>query len=150
MVLGCLGKGGQMHAPKGQKDALCWACKGRDRRWNIGNALPVIGWRSCPGWAGQGQKGRAGRLRGLQGISAYLCGEWMRGVDQMGDGVVAQVAGKSFGTAKTAHAHWHRLWFGAFHPACIAERAGQACAGQFRNKARGLDRAAKDKDVVHG
>ncbi len=150
MVLGRLGKRGQMHAPKGQKNAPCWACEGRGGRWNIGHVLPVIARRRCPGGARQGQKGCAGRLCGVQGIAADLCGERVGGVDQMGDGMLAQVAGKSVSPAKSAHAHGHRLGFGAFYPACIAERAGQACAGQFRDKACGLDRAAKDKDVVHG
>ena len=150
VVLGLVGKRGQMHATKGQKDASGRTGQRFHRSRDIGHVLPFVAQRRVPGRAGQGQEGRAGRLCSQQGIVADLRGEWMRGVDKMADGMRAQIAGKPFSPAKPAHAHRYRLRFGAVYTPRIAERRRQAKAGEFRDKARGLDRAAKDKDIVHG
>lgn len=149
VVLGLCGEGGQVQAAKRQQDAPRRPIKGLERGGNVGNALPSVAGLWSPGRAGQGQKGRAGRSRGFYRMGAHLGCKRMRGVHQMRDGVVAQIGGQTINAAKAADAHRYRLGFGALDPACIAERCGQACCGQLRDKACGLDRAAKDKDIGH-
>lgn len=149
VVLGLRSEGGQVQPAQRQQDAPGRAVEGLERGGNIGDALPSVAGLWRPGRAGQCQKGRAGQLRGFYRMGAHLCCERMRGVHQMRDGVVAQIGSQTINAAKAADAHRHRLGFGPLDPACIAERRGQTCCGQFRDKACGLDCAAKDKDIGH-
>ncbi|PZX39561.1 hypothetical protein LY56_02731 [Roseinatronobacter thiooxidans] len=150
MVLGLLGKSGQMHAAKRQKDALWRPCQSGNRARNVGDIVPSVAPLCRPWGACEGHQGRARRLCCMQGIAADLGGKRVGRIDEMRDRMGAQIAGKPCRTAKTAHAHGHGLGFGALYPPGIAERGGKARSGERCDKARGLDRAAKDKDVMHG
>ncbi len=150
VMLWLRGKTGQMHAPDGQQDTLARAAKGRNRSGDIGDMGPVIALFGGPCRAGEGDKRRARGGSGLHGMFAHLRCKRMGRVDQMGDGLFAQVARQPLWPAKATAADRNRLRSGARHAACVAEGRGQARLGQGLHQSRGLGRAAKDKDVVHG
>ena len=150
MMLGLGSESGKVQAAQCEKNAAGWTCKSRDCGRDVRDALPYVALFRRPRRTGQRQKWYACHLRRLHGIGAHLGSEGMRGIHQMRDCVVAQVVRQPLCPAKATHAHGHRLRFGAFDPACIAERCGQARLGQFRDKVRGLERAAEDEDIGHG
>lgn len=150
VMLGLGGESGQMHAPKRQKDAAGRAGERGDGSLDIGDSLPAIARLQRPGGAGERQKRCAGLLRGPGRIGAHPGRERMGGIHQMGDGVSLQVIRQPADPTKAAHTHGHRLGFGPRNPACIAERRGKALRRELCHEARGLDRAAKDKDIRHG
>jgi len=75
----------------------------------------------------------------------------MRGVDQRGNALGAQVSGETFGAAKPADPHRHRLRrrvCGTTGERQRDLRVG-APAQAFRKPAR-FERAAEDEDAMHG
>ncbi|TQM94850.1 hypothetical protein BD293_3540 [Roseinatronobacter monicus] len=150
VMLGLCRETRQMHPAQGQQNTPRGASKCRDRRRNIGHAVPVIAGDRGPRGARQGQKRHPGDLRGLHGMCTHLRGERMGGVNQMGDVMGAQIGDQPLHPAKTTHPHRNGLWLGPLHPPCIAECGAKPRPCKFGDKARGLNRATKDKDIVHG
>ena len=150
VVLGPRGECGQMHPPEGKKDAAGRAGERGDGGLYVGDSLPAIAWLRRPGRAGERQKRCAGHGCSRNRIGAHPGRERMGGIHQMGDGVSLQIVCQPADPAEAAHTHGHRLGFGARNPACIAERRGKALRRETGHEARGLDRAAKDKDIRHG
>lgn len=150
MMLGLGRESRQVQTAQSQKHAPRRPGKRHDCGRNVRDALPAIALFRRPGRAGQCQQRNTCHLRRLHGIGAHLGSEGMGGIHQMRDGVLNQIGRQPLCPAETTHAHGHRLRFGAFDPARIAEGCGQARFGQFRDKARGLERAAEDEDFGHG
>ena len=150
VVLGLRGKRGQVHAPDGQQDTRACAIQRRDGCGNIGDKGPVITMFGDPGGTGIGQKRRSRGGSGLHGMGTHLRGKGVRGIDQMGDALIAEVTRQPLWPAKSPGADRNRLRPGALHTARITERRGQARIGQRLHQSRGLCRAAKNKDVMHG
>ena len=75
----------------------------------------------------------------------------MRGIDQRGDALRAQIGGEPFGTAESADAHWHGLHGRVCGTAGERERDRHvgAPAQAFGEPAR-FERAAENEDPVHG
>jgi len=150
VMLGLRRETRQMHPAQGQQNTPRGASKRCDRRRNIGHTVPVIAGDRGPRGARQGQKRHTGDLRRLHGMCTHLRGERMGGVNQMGDAMGAQIGGQPLHPAKTTHPHRNGLRLGPLHPPRIAECGGKPRPCKFGDKARRLDRAPKDKDIVHG
>ena len=149
-VLRMAAKGSQMHASQCEHDVFARPVQRGHGGGNIWHPRPLIAVPCGPWRPRQRQQGRLCAPRRLNGICADRCGEGVGCVDKMGDLGVAQIGCKPLRAAKTPYAHRHRLGFGAFDAPCIAERGRQPCGGKRCDKARCLDRAAKNEDIRHG
>lgn len=138
---------GQMHAAHGEHDIARRTLKGRDGRADVGDVGPVIAGLRAPWRPGQRDQRHARRAGGCDGVVAHLAGERVRGVDQMGDLVGAQIGRKPLRPAKPADALRQRLTHGAIHAARETDGAAEARIGHGARQCGRLGRAAKDQEV---
>ncbi len=142
---------GQMLAANGEHDAARGLVERGHSGGDIGDMLPTVAGFWGPRCTGQGQKRYGLSLAGSDSVMAHSGGEWVRGVDNMGDGFAPQVIAQPVHAAEPAHALGQGLAQGAFDPACKRERALGAALGQGAAKLARLGRAAKDEKVLqHG
>lgn len=150
MMLGLRGKGIDMHPAQREHDAAWRPSQGSDGPGNVRHMGPAVARLRAPCRASQRDQRHGGDARGLHRVGAHLRGEGVRGVDQMGDAMVAQMAGQPLHPAKAADPHRHRLRAGMVGAPGIAERRGHIRVGQQTGERAGLARAAQQQDVGHG
>lgn len=147
VVLRLHGKGVHMQAPQRQHHASGRPVERGNRAFNIGHMLPRVTLLRLPRRAGQRDQRRPGFLAGGMCIPAHLGCKRMRGINDMADVMVPNVAHQTFNTAKPAFAGRHRLrpWRG--NPTGIAKDCRQATTCNKLGKRAGLGRAAKNEEV---
>lgn len=150
MMLGLCGKGIDMQSAQRQHDPAWRSGKGSDGPGNVRHMGPAVARLRAPCRASQRDQRHGGDARGLHRVGAHLRGEGVRGIDQMGDAMVAQMAGQPLHPAKAADPDRHRLRAGMVGAPGIAERRGNIRFGQQAGERAGLARAAQQQDVGHG
>ena len=148
MVLRCLSEKRDVLATDGEKDPLGGFFAQIFRHcFDIGEILPVVAVSGHPRGAGKGGEMDTGFAGGGDGISAHTSGEWMGGVDQMGDLVFFDISGQAVCAAKTSPSHGDRLRDRVVDATGIAERRGDSRFGNALGQCAGFGRAAKDQEV---
>lgn len=150
MVLRFGGEGVEGLFADGKKDAGRGVGQGFGRRFGGVDARPAVGGFGCPSGAFEGQQRGRGLGAGGNGVCAYLCGEGVGRVDDMGDAFGADVFCKSPGPAKAADARRQGLRHGGRCASGVGKHRIHPLREQMRGKAGGLGRAAKKKDARHG
>ena len=147
MGMGC--KRIDMHAPKGQHDALFGTLELVDRIRNTVNLDPEISSFGKPRAPFHPQKRKSQFGAGIHGIAAHLHSKRMGGIDNMGYGFFFEILTKSSNTTKTANTFWDRLGFCAFNTSRIGQVGLNASiSNMFGQRAR-FAGSGKDQKV-HG
>lgn len=150
MMLRLYGEIVQRLAPYGQENPCRIVGQGRNSARHIGDALPVVTLGRLPRRAFKGQQRRLGDGCGLNGVAAHLRREGVGRVNQVGDGVLAQVAHQTRHPAEAANALAQGLAQRGFGASGVRENRVNALIGQGFCQFRRLCRAAKQKDAGHG
>ena len=137
----------QMHASHRQKHALRWLIQCRDSASDVRDRDPRVVLRLCPRHAGQGDKRQIGGGTRCHRVAAHLTSERMRGVDHMGDRVVAKVALQTINAAKAADANRQRLLFWLRNTSGQRHHRLQAQVRQTLAQYGGFKRPAEDQKV---
>lgn len=147
VMLRLAGEDRQMQPSDGEKHPARCRPEPQGGGFEIGEACPVITGRGRPGRAHQPDQGRAGQGRRHMGVMAHLRGKRMRGVDQMGDLMLAYPGGKPLSAAETAGSDRDGLGARRLCPASIGQYGPDPA---FRDQAGELARlggAAKNEKV---
>ena len=83
-------------------------------------------------------------------MAAHLRGKRVGRIDQVGDGMLVQLAHHTRHATEPTDAHGDGLRSGLVHPAGIRQDRPLAPFGQTLGQRAGFQCAAKDKDVAHG
>jgi len=152
LMLGRTGKFRQMHATNRQHyigfvHSLQGLCCGFNR-WNT---VPVIPVHTIPRRARQRAELRSRLGAGVYRIHAHLTGKWVGSINHMRHLLRTQVFGQSLGATVAADAFRQRLWFCAFHAACIGQGRRDIRLGNQLRQIRGLGRSCQNQKVcAHG
>jgi len=144
-VLGLARKTLQMHPAKRQKNPFGRAIKGSDSGVDIADLTPLITLARHPGRTGQSGQRYPGPGTGENRIAAHPGGKGMGGVDDVGDGIGAQVFHQAGDAAKAADAHRNRLCPGSANPACVRKNYPDVPGGHQFGQRAGLTCSAKDQ-----
>ncbi len=150
MVLGLVREIGEVHPADGEEDAGRRIGQGAGGGGDVGDVRPGIARPGLPGIAFQRHKRRSRHRRGQDGIRAHLRGEGMGRVDQMGDGLIAQVTRQPLRPAEAADAGGQGLRARRLGSARVGQGGVNACLCQGAGKAGGIGGAAQKKDACHG
>jgi len=149
MVLRCRREDRQVLLADSEKDARRLKGQSSDRRRKIGHLQPGISSLRLPGCSLKSQQGNTRHAAGSNGVAAHLCGEGVRGIDDLADAVIAQVPGQPINTSETANPCRQRLFHGPRGTPCIGEDRVHFGVSQSVGKAAGFGRAAQKKDPCH-
>ena len=148
-MMGMDRKGIDMHAPKGQHDALFGTLKLIDRSCNTVNLDPEISSFGKPRAPFHAQKRKSQCGAGIHCVAAHLHSKRMGGIDNMGYSFFFKILTKSSNAAKTANTFWDRLGFCAFNTSRIGQASLNArISNMFGQRAR-FAGSGKDQKV-HG
>lgn len=142
---------GQMHATHRQHDMQARPVECGHRTGNVGHPLPAVTWDLLPLRPRQCDKRDLGQRAGGDGVAAHLNGEWMCGIDHVGDPFPADVLGKPFDAAETADPLRQGLAHRPFDPSCIGHHALHLALGHGPGERRCFGRSGEDQEVLeHG
>ncbi|KMS56700.1 hypothetical protein V474_16730 [Novosphingobium barchaimii LL02] len=147
VVLGLRGESIDVHPAQRQHDAAARPGKRLDGIVKPGHARPAIARLGLPAGPGERGKGRAGQPCGGYGIGAHHRRERMRGVDEVGYAVLAQVRRQPGYSAEAADARGNGLRSRAFGAARVAEDCGYPAFRQQQGKPACLGCTAQQQDV---
>lgn len=150
MMLGLYGEIFKVLPPDGKEDAGGFFGQSGDRSRHVGHFLPAVLGAGHPWLTLQREQRHVGDRGGLHRVIAHLRGKWVGGVDQVGDGLGAQIGHQSCHTAKAADALRQGLGGRRFSSPGVRENARNALIGQGYCQSRSLSRAAEQKDAGHG
>lgn len=150
MMLGLYGKNLKVLATYGEEDAGRGIGQRRSGCRHIRHGLPLVTGDGVPRLTLQRDKRQVGDFGGGERMYAHLRGEGMGGVDDVGDGFVAQVFHQTFHAAKAADALWQGLGNGRLGSAGVRENGCNALICQGFGENRGFGGAAEQKDAGHG
>lgn len=150
MMLGLGGEGIDMHSSQRQHDVPRRTLQSRDGRGDVAHMAPGVAGAGNPSRPGKREQLDTCEARGRDGIGAHGRSEGVRGVDQMGYLVFAQVGGQPRDAAKAADAHGNRLGQREPRPASIAQHSRDVPVRKQTGQRAGLGRAAEQEDVAHG
>ena len=150
MMLRLYGEIFQRLATYGQENPCRIIGQGRNSARHIGHALPDVALHRLPRRAFKGQQRSLGDGCGLNGVAAHLRREGVGRVDQVGDGLLAQIAHQTRHPAKAANALGQGLAQRGLGASGVRENRVNALIGQGFRQFRSLCRAAKQKDAGHG
>ena len=150
MVLGLYGEIFQILAADGQEYPCRIIGQGRDGTRHIGHALPIVTFGRLPRCAFKRHQRGLGDSGGLNCMAAHLGGKGVGGVNQVGDGFIAQIARQTGNAAKAANALGQGLAQGGFSASGVRENRVNTLISQSFRQIRSLGRAAKQKDAGHG
>ena len=150
MMLGLYGEIFQRLATYGQEHPCRIIGQGRNSTRHIGHALPDVALRRLPRRAFKRHQRGLSDGGGLNCMAAHLGGKGVGGVNQVGDGFIAQIARQTGNAAKAADALGKGLAQGGFSASGVRENRVNALISQGFRQFRSLCRAAKQKDAGHG
>ena len=150
MMLWLCGEIFQVLPPDGQKHPCGGVGQGRDSTGHVGHKMPKVALRRLPRGAFKGYKRGFGQGCGLHRVAAHLGGEGVGCVDEVGNGILAQVIHQPHHPAKAADALRQGLTEGRLGAACVRENRIKRLIGQGFRQIRRLGCAAKQKDAGHG
>lgn len=139
----------QMHSTYSQKHAPSGTVKRRYSCRDIRHTLPAIALLRAPSRSGQGGKRNIRRFARSYGIGTHLCCERVRCVDDMRDGVIADVSGQPIDSSEPTHANRQRLRARIVHAPGIGVDCIHPPFGKAASKGVGLGRAAKKQEFGH-
>lgn len=146
-VLRIGGESGQVHPPDGQHDPLSRPLQRCDRTGDIGHVDPGVAGSGRPGRAGQRSERHLGLIAGGDDVSAHLCREGMRRIDNMGNAFTAQIIHQPGDTAKATNPLRQRLPYGPFNAPGKGDRGSDARRAQQAAQGSGFGCATKDEQV---
>lgn len=117
---------------------------GSDR---VRHTSPPISGAGRPRRSCKRDQGHASGCTGRDRVPAYLSGERVGGVDQVGNGMVLEIADQARCAAKPAKSSRQRLCDGFRHATGVGERGAQPHGGDMRRKGARLGGAAQDQEV---
>ena len=150
MMLGLCGEIFQVLPPDGQKHPCGGVGQGCDSAGHIGHMVPKVALHGLPRGAFKGYKRGFGQDCGLHRVVAHLGCEGVGCVDQVGNGILAQVIHQPHHPAKAADALRQGLTEGRLGAACVGKDRVNPLICQGFRQTRRLGCAAKQKDAGHG
>lgn len=149
VVLRRSGEKVQMLLADGQEHPRGPAGQSINRRVQIRNALPAIAGLCLPRRAFKGAQRNTGLRAGRNGICAHTGGKRVRGVNNMGDGVAAQILRQPVNTAKAANPGRQGLNRWRIGASGVGKYRVRAAIGQRTGQITGLGGAAQNQGACH-
>lgn len=150
VVLRLDGERAEILPPDGKEDTrgrLRKRIGGRSEGWNMRPLVPQAG---APGCALEGAKRDVRDLAGDQGVAADFGREGMCRIDDMGNALRAQVAGKAVGATKSSDPGWQGLPDRRRGAPGIGKARIHTTIGKAGRKLACLAGSAQKKDTRHG
>lgn len=150
VVLRLAGEIGKMQPSYSQKHPLRRTGQRLRGCRDVGHFEPAILGLCPPFGPDERQQWRAGFGCGLHGMQAYLRGERVGGIDQMGHCVFAQIVRKARHAPKAANPDRHRLRARVGDTSGIGQDRSHAAFGDSSRQGRGFGCAAENQEFGHG
>lgn len=143
-------EGCEMLAANGEENGRRFIRESSDSVFEIRNGSPVVAIDGRPGGADESDQWRCGFGAGDDGILAHGVGEGVGGIDDVGDGLIAQESGEAFRTTVTTGAHGEWLIDGNLSAARIGIDGIKARVGDAVRERVRVTCSAEYEDAGHG
>lgn len=143
-------KAGQVLASDGQKDPGRVLRQGGCSGGQVGDHGPMVAGLRLPRGALKSREGQVKVVARGGGVVAHLGRKGMRGVDDMGDVLVAQISDQARYAAKAADAQGQGLGYRVGRTPGIGKDRVNPGFGKGTGQEARLGRAAEQKDALHG
>ena len=150
MMLVLCGEIFQLLPPDGQKHPCGGVGQGRNSTRHVGHMVPKVALHGLPRGAFKGYQRGFGQGCGPHRVAAHLGGEGMGCVDEVGDGVLAQVIHQPRNPAKAPDPLRQGLAQGCLGATGVGKNRVKRLICQGFRQIRRLGCAAKQKDAGHG
>lgn len=144
-------KGIDMLATDREKNALPGTCQRGNCAGDVLRCVPVVSGGGLPGWPCQRDQRNTKLVTRRNSVMAHLRCKGVGRVNDMGDGVFAQVGGKPIDAAEAADPMCDGLLLWSGNAPRIGERCRDASLGHHMREGGCLGGAAQDQEIVaHG
>ena len=134
-------------SPNGKEDPSGGTAKRPGGLRHVRHSGPAVTWTGRPRRSCKRDQGHACGRASRDRVPTYLCGERVRGVDQMSNGVVLEIVDQARRATKSPGSSRQWLCDGVHHATSVGERGAQPHRGDVRRKCARLGGAAQDQEI---